>query len=107
MSRSEILKSFINICDTHILRINYAREHVRHLAPTGEHFFDELTESDISFLDQIIKRFSSLQDTIGNKVFPLILELLEADIPNSTFLDKLNILEKIGALVKCRIVEKG
>jgi len=39
-------------------------------------------------------RFGKLQDIIGSKIFPLILNLLEEDAV--AFIDKLNKLEKLG-----------
>lgn len=50
-------------------------------------------------LDQIAYRFAKLQDTMGEKVMPLILELAQEPVPaNATFAEKLNRLERIGAI---------
>lgn len=53
----------------------------------------------LRILDQIAYRFAKLQDTMGEKVLPLILELAQEPVPpNTTFAEKLNRLERIGAI---------
>lgn len=53
----------------------------------------------LRILDQIAYRFAKLQDSLGEKVMPLILELAQETIPaNATFVEKLNCLERIGAI---------
>ena len=50
-------------------------------------------------LDQITYRFAKLQDSMGEKILPLILELAQEPVPaNATFAEKLNRLERIGAI---------
>lgn len=49
--------------------------------------------------DQIAYRFAKLQDSMGEKVMPTILELAQEPVPaNATFAEKLNRLERIGAI---------
>ena len=53
----------------------------------------------LRILDQIAYRFTKLQDTMGEKVLPLILVLAQEPLPeNVTFAEKLNRLERIGAI---------
>ena len=53
----------------------------------------------LRILDQVAYRFTKLQDAMGEKVLPLILELAEESISqNATFAEKLNRLERIGAI---------
>jgi hypothetical protein len=53
----------------------------------------------LRILDQIAYRFAKLQDSMGEKVMPLILELAQETVPaNATFAEKLNRLERIGAI---------
>jgi hypothetical protein len=106
MSKMEVLKSTINICDIHSLRLQTALEHVKHIIPITEKSIDKLTDIELSFLDQITKRFSMLQDTIGSKIFSLTLELLQEDVPDATFIDRINKLEKIGALESAEFWKK-
>jgi len=49
--------------------------------------------------DQIAYRFGKLQDSMGEKVMPLILDMAQETVPeNATFAEKLNMLERIGAI---------
>ena len=53
----------------------------------------------LRILDQIAYRFAKLQDSMGEKVLPLILELAQEPVSeNATFAEKLNRLERIGAI---------
>ena len=53
----------------------------------------------LRILDQIAYRFARLQDSMGEKILPMILELAQETIPvNATFAEKLNRLERIGAI---------
>lgn len=58
-----------------------------------------MRKAQIRVLDQIAYRFAKLQDSMGQKVLPAILELAQEPItPDATFAEKLNRLERIGAL---------
>ncbi|MDX8406080.1 MAG: hypothetical protein R8K50_08010 [Mariprofundus sp.] len=57
-----------------------------------------LTGIELAILDQFITRFSKLQDVIGAKLFPSVLELTKEPGDLTAFIDKLNRLEKIGAI---------
>jgi hypothetical protein len=59
----------------------------------------EIDKGMLRVLDQIAYRFAKLQDSLGEKVMPLILELAQEPVPsNATFAEKLNRLERIGAI---------
>ncbi len=59
--------------------------------------FDKIMENnqDLAYSDQIIYRFSKLQDTMGAKLFKSVL-LYQGENVNKPFLDILNQLEKIN-----------
>ncbi len=52
-------------------------------------------EDDISFFDQLIYRYMKLQDTMGEKLFPVALKLLGEDFSAKPFVDVLNRLERL------------
>jgi hypothetical protein len=52
----------------------------------------------VEHIDQMIFRFTKIQDGIGRRLMPLIVDMLEADTSEMTFIDKLNRLEKLGLL---------
>jgi len=53
---------------------------------------------DLAVLDQFSTRFSKLQDVMGMKLFSAVLELTKEQGELAVFIDKLNRLEKIGAI---------
>ena len=48
-------------------RMQYARDSLKNIFPIDTKSFKELSPEQISRTDQLIYRFSQLQDTIGNK----------------------------------------
>ncbi len=54
----------------------------------------------LRILDQIAYRFTKLQDSMGEKMLPLILELAQEPVilSSATFAEKLNRLEWLGAI---------
>jgi len=58
----------------------------------------QLTDIELAIFDQFISRFSKLQDVMGAKLLPAVIELTHEEGDLNTFIDKLNRLEKIGAL---------
>jgi len=58
--------------------------------------FNELTIQEKAFLDAYLKRFSSVQDFLGAKVFPILLET--AGIANYSMSETLSFIEKEGII---------
>lgn len=52
----------------------------------------------IQDIDQLVYRYSKLQDSMGSKLFPALLKVLMEPLEESPMLDKLNKLEKLGVL---------
>jgi len=78
--------------------MQYAMDSLQDIFPIDAKFYKELSQEHISLTDQLIYRFSQLQDTIGNKLFPLILEGLGEYNPNMPFIDILNTVEKLSII---------
>jgi len=71
------------------------RPHVPFTADSVQHIGKE----QLRLLDQIAFRFMKLQDSMGQKLLPTVLELAQEPIaPDATFAEKLNWLERIGAI---------
>jgi len=87
------LKEYINQCDMHLKRMNFAKSKIDF--PLKYETYDLLGLEDFSYLDQFVFRFSKLQDTIGNKIFPLILEIFQEEVKKMSFIDRLNRLEEL------------
>jgi len=70
-----------------------------YLSLTKEIYLDFDLEH-IGYIDQYLFRFSKLQDSMGEKLFPTILFLLGEDFSKKPFIDLLNRLEKMELLYK-------
>jgi len=57
-----------------------------------------LSDTELAVLDQFSTRFAKLQDAMGAKLFPAVLELTKEPGQLTVFIDKLNRLEKLGAI---------
>jgi len=71
---------------------------LNHHIPFSGESLDGLNDMDLAVLDQFSTRFSKLQDVMGMKLFPAVLELTKEHGELVAFIDKLNRLEKIGAI---------
>lgn len=92
------LNQSIAVCELHFQRMLFAKNRTRKIFPLNTDSYKALTDEQISFTDQLIYRFSKLQDTMGNKLFPLILEGLQEDIENVAFIDILSKIERLGII---------
>ena len=94
MSKQEQMHFFINTCDTHASRLKMALSHVISLCPFTTSSFISLQDEQLSFIELMISRFTKLQDTIGAKIFPVLIDVLEVNTERQSFLDTLYKLEK-------------
>lgn len=88
----------VSICTKHAERLRWAADTMDGMRPFSAEKLEQLTPIDLAVFDQFIVRFSKLQDAMGAKLFPAILELTREEGRLATFIDKLNRLEKIGAV---------
>ena len=95
MEEIDILRSEMEVCDMHAERFLLACQKLEHAFPFSLTFLEKIGEDDIGNLDLLTNRFGKLQDTLGRKIFPLILRLSNEDDPQYTFLDRLNKLDKM------------
>lgn len=82
-------------CEKHENRMLTAAERLSHRFPLTVESFGTLDEVDSSFIDQMVYRFSKLQDTLGEKVFSGILKLGREEVKGRTFLDVLHRMEEL------------
>lgn len=94
-----VVKASLEICQHHRNLLEAAMRHLVPLMPARPSTFEEMTEETLAFCDQFAMRFCKLQDMLGAKVFPEVLELTFETGDFKTFIDKLNQLEKIGAIL--------
>lgn len=102
MLNSEIialkLRSALNECEQHQLRLSAAWREAVDFDALQEGSIVELTVDPVRTLDQLLFRFGKLQDAIGVRLLPAILQLVQEWRDNEPFLDKLNRAEKLGML---------
>ncbi len=96
----EYLKTakYIKECETHIVRIKKANDDIKDILPLSSQAYLDLDDEEIKTIDQYIFRFSKLQDTIGNKLFKIVVAKLVQDIDDMSFKDILNKLEQTKIL---------
>lgn len=88
----------LEVCKRHADRLTWAMTHLRAKFPLSVSTMRDLDDTELAVLDQFSARFSKLQDAIGAKLFPAVLELTKEQGELPAFLDKLYRLEKIGAI---------
>lgn len=92
------LKTVLEVCKIHNQRMKYALDFLQDTFPVNTESYEEFSQELISHTDQLIYRFSQLQDTIGNKLFPLILQGLGEYDQGLPLIDILNKLEKLSVI---------
>jgi len=89
---------YINECEKHQIWIEESFDEIQDIFPLSGKKYTKLTAMEIKNIDQFLFRFSKMQDTIGDKLFRLVVEDFVEDISKMTFIDILNQLERIGIL---------
>jgi predicted nucleotidyltransferase len=92
------MQKYLNECNKHKIRIEKSYAKVKEIFPLSAPRYQSLNDDEIEAIDQYLFRFSKLQDTLGKRVFRMIVSEYEENINELTFLDILNRLEKIGVL---------
>jgi hypothetical protein len=90
-----VFDGIVDICQTHAQRLHWAMAQLEKKKPLTAKSLPLLTDIELAVCDQFIVRFSKLQDAMGAKLLPAIIELTHEEGELSTFIDKLNRLEKI------------
>jgi len=92
------LKETLAIGDLHHQRMLFAYTNLRQFFPLTELIFSQISPIELALFDQLIYRFSKLQDCMGSRLFKQLLELLEEDVNGLPFLDILHKMEKLNLL---------
>ncbi len=62
------LKELLYECNQHKKRVTFVRKKLKPIIPLNQNKYSNLSEEYISFIDQLIFRFSKLQDTMREKL---------------------------------------
>ncbi len=82
--------------DRHKDRLEYV---IKKIKSWGQLNVEMLNDPEkVETIDAFLFRFSKIQDTMGEKLFPLILEILGEEARNKPFIDILNRLEQLELL---------
>lgn len=92
------LKEAVQLCTIHVQRMSFAYRNIEAYFPLTSEKYEQLTEVELSFVDQLIFRFSKLQDSMGGKLFPGLLDNLGEETRGIPFLDLLSKLEMLNIL---------
>lgn len=95
---NELFKLVLDQCESHERRMLWAMQWSGKNFPLTVERLRTLDEEAVAVLDQFTTRFGKLQDAMGAKLFPALLELTKEPGEYPAYLDKLDRLEKIGAL---------
>ena len=88
----------LDVCTRHSERLIWAMKYLHHYFPLSVERLQALDNTELAVLDQFSTRFSKLQDAMGAKLFPAVLEITKEQGELMAFLDKLYRLEKMGAI---------
>ena len=92
------LKEAVQLCTIHVERMSFAYRKIEAHFPLTSKKYEHLAEEELSFIDQLIFRFSKLQDSMGGKLFPSLLDNLGEETRGIPFLDLLSKLEMLNIL---------
>jgi hypothetical protein len=98
MNQADYLTAILQTCDRHVFRLRWAMQSMTEWMPMTASRFQTLNNEDVAVLEVFTNRFGKLQDAMGMKLFPLVLEITKEPEDCPAFIDKLNRLEKIGAI---------
>jgi len=88
----------LEVCKRHADRMAWAMSQLSNKFPLTADALGALSNTELAVLDQFSTRFAKLQDAMGAKLFPAVLELTKEPGQLTVFIDKLNRLEKLGAI---------
>ena len=80
------LQKYFNECDKHLQRIEEAYTDIKDSIPLTVQKYQTLSKGEVQDIDQYLYRFSKLQDTLGQKLFKLILDIYEPTNDSVPFL---------------------
>lgn len=99
MTPERLMHIYLGECSLHVAVLAEALAEARQWLPFTPDSVQHIEKERLRVLDQVAYRFTKLQDTMGQKVLPTILDLAQEPIaPDATFVEKLNWLERMGAL---------
>lgn len=91
----ERLSTSLQKCRIHLLRLQYAVSQTEKIFPLDRETYQILNNAQIGNIDQLVFRFTKLQDELGTNTFRYVLVYLQEDIADKPFRDILSRLEQL------------
>ncbi len=91
----ERLSTSLQKCRIHLSRLQYAVSQTEKFFPLNRERYQILDDAQIGNIDQLVFRFTKLQDEIGTNTFRYVLVFLQEDVADKPFRDLLNRLEQL------------
>lgn len=85
-------------CERHVHHLHHALESLRPALPATAVSLAAMDDEAVQDWDQFVLRFTKLQDAIGTRLLPAVLDFLQEPFEDRPMLDKLHRLEKLGYL---------
>lgn len=92
------LEPALRECRLHERRLSYALDQLSGKTPVTAEQWTGMDDETVADIDQLLFRYNKLQDAMGQRLFPAILMLGGDYKDDQTFLDRLDMLEKLGAI---------
>ena len=92
------IESAIKECDSHVAKCRRAFALLEPTFPLSCEQFKKLEEDTIEHIDQLVYRFTKMQDSMGTRLLPSLYSYVEADDSPKPFLTRLMRLEQLGIL---------
>ncbi|RKX73114.1 MAG: hypothetical protein DRP87_19480 [Spirochaetes bacterium] len=92
------IESSIKECNNHMAKCMRARKLLASLFPLTVEKFENLSEDQVEHLDQLIYRFTKMQDSMGRRLLPSLYAYVEADDSPKPFLTIIARLEQLSIL---------
>ncbi len=83
-------------CQRHLHHLRHALNAVQHALPMTAEALRVLNDEAVQDWDQLVLRFTKLQDAMGSRLFPAALDVLQESFEDRPMIDKLHRLEKLG-----------
>ena len=92
---TQSLQLHIEAVERHFALIRFILNEIKDLIPFTKIKVENMTNRQKIDCDSLVHRFSLIQDTTGDKIFPLFLEIVKEKTVGLTFIDKLHLLERL------------
>jgi len=92
------IESAMKECDSHLAKCRRARTLLEQTFPLTTEGFENLDEDIIEHVDQLVYRFTKMQDSMGTRLLPSLYAYIEAEDSPKPFLTILLQLEKLRIL---------